>query len=228
MSVNSPEKFEEAIKNSKPLVLKHIEILTPSIKNPATRKSAMKELFESLLNLNIAEVLQYKTQLSEVTGVPPSKIEEWFVSKQKQPLPEAPVVKEKIEGIEQPCEAGLCALLFHNPECVVSMEPQEALEIIKNPIARETATALLTENPDDMINLWTSTGEIEKFALLARGDEFCAQMKGLTLAEKWRNTYYVLKAKHIARRVRELTAKMQNSQATPQELLELRELKGRT
>ena len=225
LSVN-PEKFEEAIQNSKPLVLKHIEILTPSIKDPATRKSAMKELFENLLNLNIAEVLQYKTQLSEVTGVPPSKIEEWFVSKQKRPLPDAPVAHEKIKGVEQTCEAGLCSLLFHNPECVVRMNPKEALEIIKNPVARETAIALLTENPGDIIALWTSMGETEKFALLARGDEFCARMKGLTLAEKWRSTYWILKEKHIARRVKELTVKMQNSQATPQELLELRELRG--
>lgn len=227
LSVNSPEKFEEAITNSKPLVLKHIEILTPAIKNSATRKSAMKELFESLLNLNIAEVLQYKTRLSEVTGVPPSKIEEWFSSKRKKTLLDVPVVNEKNKEIEQSCEAGLCSLLFHNPECVVNMEPEEALKIIRNPVAREMALALLTENPDDMIALWLSTGETEKLAILARGDEFCARMKGLTLAEKWRNTYYVLKAKHITRRVKELTAKMQNSQATPQELLELRELRGR-
>lgn len=226
LSVNSPEKFEEAITNSKPLVLKHIEILTTAIKNSATRKSAMKELFESLLNLNIAEVLQYKTQLSEVTGVPPSKIEEWFSSR-KKPLPNAPVANEKIKGIEQPCEAGLCSLLFHHPECVVSMTPEEALEIIRNPVARETALALLMENPASQENIWLSIGETEKLALLARGDEFCARMKGMTLAEKWRNTYYVLKAKHITRRVKELTAKMQNSQATPQELLELRELRGR-
>lgn len=227
LSVNPPEKFEEAIQNSKPLVLKHIEILTTAIKNSATRKSAMKELFESLLNLNIAEVLQYKTQLSEVTGVPPSKIEEWFSSKRKKPLPNAPVANEKIKGIEQPCEAGLCSLLFHHPECVVSMTPEEALEIIRNPVARETALALLMENPASQENIWLSMGETEKLALLARGDEFCARMKGMTLAEKWRNTYYILKAKHIARRVKELTTKMQNSQATPQELLELRELRGR-
>lgn len=230
LSSNPAEKFEEAITNSKPLVLKHIEILTPAIKNSETRKSAMKELFGSLLNLNIAEVLQYKTKLSEVTGVPPSKIEEWFVSKQKQPLPDkinAPAVNEKIKGIEQPCEAGLCSLLFHNPECVLRMEPKEALEIIRNPVARETALALLTENPDSQEIIWLSTGDTEKLALLARGDEFCSRMKGLTLAEKWRNTYYVLKEKHTARRVKELTAKMQNSQATPQELLELRELRGR-
>ena len=227
LSVNPPEKFEEAIQNSKPLVLKHIEILTTAIKNSATRKSAMKELFESLLNLDIAEVLQYKTKLSEVTGVPPSKIEDWFSSKRKKPLPNAPVANEKIKGIEQPCEAGLCSLLFHHPECVVSMTPEEALKIIKNPVARETALALLMENPASQENIWLSMGETEKLALLARGDEFCARMKGMTLAEKWRNTYYVLKAKHIARRVKELTTKMQNSQATPQELLELRELRGR-
>ena len=232
LSVNTPEKFEEAIQNSKPLVLKHMEILSPAIKDPATRKSAMKELFESLSRLNIAEVLQFKIQLSELTCVPPSKIEEWFVSKQKHPIPDEQITpvdneKIKIKGIEQPCEAGLCSLLFRYAECRISMKPSEALEIIRNPTAREIALAFLRDNPDDLMAIWSSVGETGKFALLARGDEFCAQMKGLTLAEKWRNTYYVLKEKHIAKRVKELTAKMQNSQATPQELLELRELKGK-
>ena len=227
LSVNPSEKFEEAIQNSKPLVLKHMEILSPAIKDPATRKSAMKELFESLSRLNIAEVLQFKTQLSELTGVPPSRIEDWFVSKHKRPLPDEPVVNERTKGVEQPCEAGLCSLLFRYPECRMRMKGEEALKILRNPLARDIALAFLTDDPDSLIAIWTSVGDTEKFALLARGDEFCTRMKGLTLAEKWRNTYYVLKERHITGRVRELTTKMKNSQATPQELLELRELRGK-
>ncbi|MBQ4432062.1 MAG: hypothetical protein II877_11215, partial [Synergistaceae bacterium] len=61
--------------------------------------------------------------------------------------------------------------------------------------------------------------------LIARGDEICARMKGLSLAEKWRSTYGALREKYISRRVRELVGKLKKSQATAEELSELRRLK---
>ena len=225
LSVNAPDKFEEAIQHAKPLVMKHMEILAPAIKAPETRKSAMRELFTSLSRLDIAEILRYKIRLSELTGVPPSKIEEWFTSKRKRPLPAASTVDEAPRNIEEPCEAGLCSLLFRYAECRAKIKPEDTVKMLRNPMARDIALSFLTENPDNLISLWTSLGETDKFALLARGDEFCAQMIGMTLAEKWLNVYYVLAEKRMTRRVMELAAKMQNSQATPQELLELRELK---
>ena len=225
LSVNAPDKFEEAIQHAKPLVMKHMEILAPAIKAPETRKSAMRELFTSLSRLDIAEILRYKIRLSELTGVPPSKIEEWFTSKRKRSLPAASTVDEAPLDVEEPCEAGLCSLLFRYAECRARIKPEDTMIILRNPMARDIALSFLTENPDNLISLWTSLGETDKFALLARGDEFCAQMIGMTLAEKWLNVYYVLAEMRMTRRVMELAAKMQNSQATPQELLELRELK---
>ena len=225
LSVNAPDKFEEAIQHAKPLVMKHMEILAPAIKAPETRKSAMRELFTSLSRLDIAEILRYKIRLSELTGVPPSKIEEWFTSKRKRSLPAASTVDEAPLDVEEPCEAGLCSLLFRYAECRTKIKPEDTVKMLRNPMARDIALSFLTENPDNLISLWTSLGETDKFALLARGDEFCAQMIGMTLAEKWLNVYYVLAEKRMTRRVMELAAKMQNSQATPQELLELRGLK---
>ena len=227
LSVNSPEKFEEAIQNSKPLVLKHIEILTSAIKDPVTRKSAMKELFESLLNLNIAEVLQYKTQLSEVTGVPPSKIEEWFISKQKQFIPDPQPVFESSKDVELSCEAGLCAMLFRYSECRYKIEPEEICVLIENPIAQMTANGLLRENFENLVEAWTSINDSNVFALIARGDEFLSQMRGLDMSEKWKSIYHALQDRLIDRRIKELTVKLQNSQASVQELVELRELKGK-
>ncbi len=225
LSVNPPEKFEDAIQNSKPLILKHLEMLAPAIKNSTTRRTALKEFFENLARLSVDEVVRYKTKISEITLYPPSKIEEWIISKHKS----LPVEEAKIcpQNIEQPLEAGLCALLFHNPECVANVNPEEIPKIIQNPTACATALALLMESPASLEKIWLSTGETEKLALLARGDEFCARMKGMTLAEKWRNTYWILKQRHITRRVKEITAKMQKSQATTQELLELRELRSK-
>ncbi len=62
-------------------------------------------------------------------------------------------------------------------------------------------------------------------AVIARGDEYCARMKGFSMEEKFRSTYLTLYERNKARRVRELTAKLQKSEATPEELSELMRLK---
>lgn len=225
---NSPEEFENAIQSAKPLILKHIEVLTPALKDLATRKSAMKELFESLLRLNIAEVMQYKTQLSEITAVPPSKIEEWFVSKHKQALPDEEVkLPVKTERTDFLLEAGLCSMLLNHAECRISLNLKDVYKILKGSIAQNVATAFLNNDPEDMINLWLSTGSTDEISLITRGNEFCVQMKGLNVSEKWQKIYDGLRTRAIMKRVQELTLKMQKSQATPQELLELKELKGK-
>ena len=222
---HSPADFEEAITKARPLVLQLIEALRPSLADSLTRKSAMRELFESLLELEVHEVLQYKMHLSETTGVPPSKIEEWFTSKQKRPLPEDTPAPVDVKGVEHPCEAALCSLLLRYEECRISIAPAEALKLMRNPTARNTALALLSENPDDMVMLWTQLSDSENMAVLARGDEVCARMKGLTMPEKFRSTYYTLRDRYTARRIRELTSKLQKSEATPEELSELQRLK---
>ena len=188
----------------------------------------MTELFMTLSELEVYEVLQYKTYLSEVTGVPPSKIEDWFTSHNKRAIPEAevPVPIASVKGVEHPSESALCSLLFRHAECRLSIAPQEVLRLLRNPTARDMASATFTENTDDLALLWTQLGDTEKMALLARGDEFCARMKGLTLAEKWYSTLRVLQERYTNRRVRELTSKLQKSQATPEELSELQRLKS--
>ena len=225
LTENPPEVFEEAITKARPLIVQLIEALKPSLADSLTRKSAMKELFESLLELDVYEVLQYKMHLSEATGVPPSKIEEWFTSKQKRPLPEDTPAQVDVKGVEHPCEAALCSLLLRYAECRISIAPAEALKLIRNPAARNTALALLSENPDDMVMLWTQLSDSENMAVLARGDEVCARMKGLTMPEKFRSTYYTLRDRYTSRRILELTSKLQKSEATPEELSELQRLK---
>ena len=225
LAEHSPADFEAALTQARPLVVQYIETFRASLADSLTRKSAMREVFMTLAELDIDEVLQYKMQLSEVTGVPPSKIEEWFVSRQKQVLPEDIPAPVEVKGVEHASEAAMCSLLFHHAECRISLAPVEALRLMRNPTARIVATALLTENVDSQIMLWTQLGDTEMLAVLARGDEVCARMKGLSMAEKFRSTYSTLRDRYIARRVRELTAKLKQSQATPEELSELITLK---
>ena len=223
---HSPSDFEEAIREARPLVVQYIDSLRPSLSDPLTRKSALRELFGGLSEIESHEVLEYKVCLSEATGIQPSKIEEYFTSRQNCTLPEEPTPPAVRANIEPPCEAALCSLLFRNRECLLKVPPEEALKLLRNPTAWDTARAIFSEGAESLAVLWYTLGETEKLGLLARGDEYCARMKGLSVADKWQSVYGELKARHTAGRVREILAKMRKSQATPEELSELRRLKG--
>ncbi len=230
LSNNSPEKFEQSIKNATPLVLQHINILRPALNDSATRKAAMNELFTSLLRLRTGEVLQYTANLCEITGAPPSKIKEFFWQRQKQ-LPEASrQSNDEFRNSEKLCEAGLCSLLRHYSECrlMLCRKPMnDLMKLFKNPTAQLVVDALLTSNPEEQVHLWTSIGDLEPIALIARGDEYCARMNEKTAREKLIVIYNVLVRRDIQCRIRGIMAKMQKLQATTEELMELTTLKTR-
>lgn len=223
---HSPADFEDAMKEAKPLIIQYIETFRSALADPLTRKSSMKELFMTLSELEIHEVLHYKLQLSEATGIPPSKIEEWFVSKQKRPLPEDAPIPVEIKGAEHPSEAAMCSLLLHHEECRIILKPEDVMRYLRNSTARDTALSLLNEDVAGQILLWTQLEDTEKLALIARGDEICSRMKGLTLEEKFRSSYRTLRDRHKAKRIQELAQKLKRSEATSEELAELSRLKS--
>ena len=147
------------------------------------------------------------------------------MSRQKRSLPEEAPAPVEVRGTENSCEAALCSLLLRNAECRMSLKPEEAIKFLRNPVARNVASAIFYDSPENLLLLWTQLGETETLALIARGDEICARMKGLSLAEKWRSAYGALREKYISRRVRELVGKLKKSEATAEELTELRRLK---
>ena len=225
LATNPPQAFEDALKKARPLVVYYVDAMRRAVSDPMTRKSAMKELFTTLSELDVYEVLAHKTHLSEATGIPPSKIEEWFMSQRKQSAPEDTPAPVEVKGTEHPSEAAMCSLLYHHVECRISLRAEEVIDLMRNPDARDTALALLNENVDELELLWTQLGDTYHMAVIARGDEICARMKGFSMAEKFRSTYSTLCERYKARRIRELTAKMQKSEATPEELSELMRLK---
>ena len=224
LTSNPAQAFEEALTKARPLVVYYVDAMRAAVNDTLTRKTAMKDLFMTLSELEVHEVLAHKAHISEATGIPPSKIEDWFIS-HKPEMPEDAPAPAEIKGAEHQSEAAMCSLLYHYVECRLSIRPEEIIAFMRNPGARDTALALLNANPDDLDLSWTQLQDTEHMAVIARGDEYCAQMKGLSVTEKFRNTYIILRERNKAWRVRELTAKMQKSEATPEELSELTILK---
>ena len=228
LSDHEAKDFEGLISQSKPLIVQHIESFKASLSDPLTRKSSMKELFTSLLELEVHEVLQYKMQFSEATGIPPSKIEEWYMSKQKREIPEEVKVQasQEVKSSEHPSESALCSLLFHHAEFRLRIPPEKIMKYLRNPEVRRVIHLLLNEDVETLMLRWTETGDTEYMGIISRGEEICRRMKGLTLKEKFMNVCQTLRERYKSMRIRELTVKMQKSQATTDELLELSKLKS--
>ena len=203
LSLHKGEEFEKILEEAKPLIQYHIE-------HPS------KDMFEMFVKLDIGEVLRYKPQLSRLSGMPPSWIEEWFISRQ---MPEKSVKPFSAADVESPYEAAFCSMIFRHMWC--AYDALERGELLQNPDARNAAYHLLNECQD----YFMSSGEPERVALIVRGDEFCTHMEEKTEKEKWERICKELKKAQIKRRLEELMGKLRRSEATPEELKELTELK---
>ena len=227
---NTPEDFEKILEKSTPLVLQQIKSLTPAFNIPSLKKAAIKELFENLSKLELNEIAPYRMQISELTLIPPSELEERLSEAKKFLKKNANINTSEKNSFNSKSknydavEAGLCAMLFDYSECRLSIEPEEVYKILQSDLARETAISLLTENPDMLTTLWLSTGETEKMGLIARGEVFCKSMKEENMQDKWQAIYKLLKAEWIKRRINEIHLNMQQNSATYSELQELTRL----
>ena len=220
---NTPEMFEEIIKSAKPLILHHIEALKPLLENRSTRNSAVKELFEGLGKLQPQEVIAYKEEICKATLVPPGVIERQFSKSNKVSNTNnvfKASIRESLNNLpNDPLEAGICSMLFHYAECRLSITPKEIYSLLTNPLAQETAVALITNNPDSLYILWTSANENDKLALLEQGEEFCRR-NNFSVQEKWRHFYEDLKYKYFLRKKEYLRAKLSRGVASQEDSLE--------
>ena len=228
---HSPEEFEDAIKNARPLILQHIETLKPALNDSGTRKNALNELFEGLSKLSLDEALQYRAAISEVTFIPPSELERRLIrmknDKARSSQPQTQIKTQPRRSLHDDSpEAGLCALLMRNRECRLMLRTQEVFEIFRSELAQETALAILTGNPDELESSWLSLGDTDKTGFIAKGEEFCRQSNrdNLTPSEQFRKIYNGLKRSSIERRIKLITAKLSRGQADNSELQELGKL----
>ena len=210
LAEHDADEFEEAVKEARPLIERHIY----------AHGVAKRELFKSLSGLDCGEVLWYKRQLSEVTGLPPSEVEKCVLSKRM------PSEAKAEARAEDDYEAGLCALLFRSRECRLSITVSEVLSDFKDETAQYTALSILTENVSSLMDLWRTLGETGKLELLARGEKYCAGMGDSSEMEKWKKIYIELRQRNKCERLREIKRKMEKSEATAEELCEFARLKG--
>ena len=220
LCANPPESFEAALREAKPLIIKHIETLRPVLDDEATRRKALDELFENLRRLNPDDVLQHMGSICAATMLPIEIVNSSILGK----APEIPAMPEKPQlpahNPDDELEAELCALLMHTKECRVSLPLDEAMRILRTEIARDTAAEILTENTEGLRNFWLMSDQIDKVKLISQGEAECIKTKANNDVEKFMTIYSALKRGSIDRRIKEINA-MPPDKQNPEEIRDL-------
>ena len=213
---NPPEKFEALLTSAKPLIVKHAEYLKPALQNSATRRSALDELFGSLRRLKPDDVLDCMGSICDATMLSQEIAEKYLFSgeaakihsqAQKSESPSKTAQPQKPASTPKPendSEAVFCALLWKNPACRISITPDEAMSLLNSELARDTASAILSENIDELSALWLELGDTDKPGLISRGEAVCGQMDRMDDAERFAKVYSFLKRGSIERRITEI------------------------
>ena len=223
LSAHSPDEFAVLVRNAKPLILAHADILTPALHDRLRRRNALNELWEGISKLNPDYVLEYTGSLCTAMGVDPEELKRHIISGSKPDVPERITVR--IEPVnDDVLEAAFCAMLMKYPRCRLEISPEEAHSLLQSQTAGDCAEAILTGNPEELRMLWLSLGDTGKTELLSQGDIFIAGVKGLEVKDLWERIKDGLEAKRIRRRMDEIRRHMNLNDITDEELKELPEL----
>ena len=220
LSTNEPAKFTEALSSAKPLVMKHIELLSQSLSSEQHRRKALEQLFASLRRLSPDEVLRFKGSICDATMLPPEAVERYLLGgRARKASPRKTALPAQPKDADDTLEAAMCFLLWDSPECRTSITPSEAVSLLTTNLAREAALAILTENTDNLQAVWHNSGEEEKIGLLTRGEVFCSQLQSPS-AGKFLKVYSGLKRRSIDRQI----AEIQSLPPSDQDMEELQSL----
>ena len=220
LCANPPESFEAALREAKPLILKHIESLQPALNDTLTRHKALDELFENLRRLNPDDVLQHMGSICNAVMMPIDMVEAHLLGKAPETKPQTPEPGAPAGKNDDELEAVMCSMLLQNPECRVSLHLSEAISILRTELAQDTAAEILTENTEGLRNLWLMSGDTDKVKLISRGEAACTTIKAEDEAERFVKVYRALKRGSIDRRIAELTS-MPPSDQVKAELLKV-------
>ena len=222
LSNNPPAKFEALLTSAKSLILMHVDSLRPALQNEKTRREALSTMFEGLSRLNLDYVMQYMGSICAAAALTPEVVQSYLLkknipgAKKAKPFVTQPkAANTRAMNRELEVEAGMCTLLLRSPECRVSLSLDEAMNILVNETARETAATILTENTDGLEELWLTAGDTAKIGLLRLGENFCVQMTMCkTDIERFVKIYSALKRGSIERRIAALKSMPPNKQNT--------------
>ena len=210
---NPSEKFEALLTSAKPLILKHIEFLRPALENESTRRSALDELFTSLRKLNIDDVMNCMGSICDSTMLPYEVVKRALLTENSPEIqPKARPVQAPNPAMPKPepydvLDAEMCALLRRSQGCRLSFSQHEAETLLISELAQDTASEILSENPEGLETLWLELGRTDRLALISYGELRCGQMDTDNDAEIFEDVYIKLKLRNIKKRIAELMSK---------------------
>ena len=223
-SKNPSEDFGKALSSSLSLLEYHIEILKPKLNNELTKKKALQELWEGVKRLDPYEALRYTGNLCGVFVIPHDEMRKMILSSSDNPEP--PEVNKPAEPvlINDEAECAFCALLMKYRECRLRVKAEEIGGLLTNGETQMAASAILSEDPENIMDIWRTVGDTVKTGIIARGNIALSKKTAKTWREQWESVYSELETLRIKRRMSEIVVKLNEHTADFDEGREFMEL----
>ena len=221
---NPPESFVNCLNNALPLIPYHIEMLRPELEDELRRKTALRELWDGVKRIGADEALRYLGSLSGIMMLPPDEVRRRILGSNGGKVSQSKQKAQQSATIDNGLECAFCAMLMKYSECRISVKAGEIRGLLTDDEAVSVAECILSDGPE-VSDTWRTIGETSKIGIIARGEIFLSEMKGLNEREKWERICEGLEALKAERRIREILSKMSTNTATNDEIMELSNLK---
>jgi len=219
--------FENALNQSLPLILHHLESAKILIENPQTRKRGEEFLFNGICDLEDTDIAKYANKFA---GALDLSVPQFWQILNKNRRKNDNFLKREVEFTEEnrpeasdiePVEAALCALLWQYEEKRANNQVVDLLELVSNPVLKQIIFAIVNNSPSELERRWHSTGEELPLQILAGGMRFCEE---LSENDRWPIVYEELSRRRLKNRYAELRSKMRLGKATEDEVSEMNKL----
>ena len=228
LSVNPPEEFSRLLREARPLLREHIESLRPELEDRLTRKSALRDLWDGVMRLHPDDVMSYVPELCAVFNLPNEEMTRRILSRENNiaTVPAMPTPEPEPVTMPDELECAFCALLMRYPQLRLHVAPGEVNDLLVSEMGRECAYAILMGNPDTLIDLWLSLGEVGKVGFIERGNIFVSGCKGLRGREIWQKVKSSLEKGRLQRRIDQIQRLIREGKAMPDDIDEFVRLCG--
>ena len=224
LRANPPEAFKKAVDDALPLIPYHIETLRPELDDDLRRKSALSELWNGVKRLGADEALRHLASLAAAFMLPPDEMRRRILGGREIPRSSETHNAHETADVDNGLECAFCAMLARNRDCRLSVGIEDVHGLVTDEETRYTASALLGSNPEEMLGIWRTIGDTSNLGVIARGNIFLSEMKGLDERGKWEKICSGLERLRINRRLHEIDEKMRMNAATPEDMREFTEL----
>lgn len=234
------ELFTRALQEARPLLLHHLHLRAPLLREPEKRKKAVDDILAGLSLLSPVDVAPYLPAIAAALGIFPHELSALLEKRRSAQGQTERAEKEKREEVGtsgddevDPVEAAVCTMLWQDPQVRAAVDEQSILPLLSDPRLQTIAFAIVGASSLGQLEAhWLNLGDSFPMKVLSQGGSWCERLGGDDPSARWAVLQDILSKRRARRSYEDIKERLSRGEASREDLVQFRHiarsLKGET